>query len=95
MNKENQHNGFILVPYDEFRDLRNKVDQLIALVKSDHKNPHEINGWIPEAEAMRMLNRKSTWFHHHGKDLLGGVRRGKSWWYPIKNINEYIENGKI
>ena len=82
-------------------------DQLTAAVKEamksvlsiDYKkekqeNVTQLGEYVSQYEAMKMLNRKTTWFHNKRKSgELPAKKSANQWWYKKSDLENFINNG--
>ena len=70
---------------------------IMEMIQSDtnvsSKNK-SVGDYIPQSEAMKTLNRKTTWFHLKRKSgELPATKSGNQWWYLKDDIESFVKNG--
>ncbi len=58
------------------------------------KESNVVGDYVPQREAMKILNRKTTWFHLKRKSgELTAVKSANQWWYKLSDLQNYVKNG--
>lgn len=86
---------FILVPQEKIKELENKLDQLLAIVKDNAGKNRQIGDWIPEKEAQVMLGFKTTtlWTMRR-RGLIKSSKIRSKVYYSKSSIVKYLETGR-
>ena len=87
-------NTFTFLPTEDVNELKQlAIDVREVLAKLNNgTNPSALGEWIPEAEAQKILGRKTTWFYNkRNSGELAGRKRGNKWWYAKSEILKFIE----
>ena len=77
-------------------ELIEAIHDLRAIQKEigHHGVKDPLNGFIPESQAMEILERGSTWFWQKRKSQeLIGIKAAGRWYYRLTEIQNFIKNG--
>jgi hypothetical protein len=94
-----QNPNFNLVYFNK-EELKQVVMEVFSevITQVEKKQPSEepLGGMISQKEAMKLLNRKTTWFHYKRvSGELPAIKSGNQWWYNIEDIQQFIKSGTI
>lgn len=86
--------SLVLVPESFLQSLAQKQDEILSLLQNRSKEIE--NGFITEKQAMKLFNRRSTWFWQMRKcGALPYSKVGKSIYYSLKDIEALLESSKV
>lgn len=92
----NQNKVFLMVDRDELKEIvEESIRKTINNVKSTPKEEvMQLGKYIPQSEAMKILNRKTTWFHLKRKSgELVAKKSANQWWYRREDLENYVSKG--
>jgi len=54
----------------------------------------QLGEYVPQVVAMKILSRKTTWFHTKRKsgELLA-IKSANQWWYKRSDLEDYVRRG--
>lgn len=88
-------NQFVMVSQDDWQQLMTKVDTIATSLGNNKTKLNPIGDYITEKEAKELLGRGTTWFWNKRKSKeLNGRKSGNVWYYSVKEIQHFVENGK-
>jgi hypothetical protein len=95
--KINNESTILMVEKNELEELIQKaITDLIPTLNVGRQDNKSVGNYIPQSEAMKLLNRKTTWFHLKRKSgELPAKKSGNQWWYRREDIEAFIENGNV
>lgn len=97
MNKE-RAKIFMMVDRDQLKEI---VEQSVRKAISQKANVNQVRGsqlgdFIPQSEAMKILNKKTTWFHLKRKSgELPAIKSANQWWYKKEDLEAFVKNGCV
>ena len=81
-------------PLDELIKAAQDFRRMQELLEKDTSSG-ALGDYIPEEEAMKLLGRGKTWFWDKRKSgELPGKKAAGRWYYRLKDIQKYIEDGR-
>lgn len=89
-------NTFYLIPKEALDDLIQAIQDIrrIQAMLEKSCNSDALGDYIPEEDAMKLLGRGKTWFWSKRKSgELPGKKAAGRWYYQLRVINKYIQNG--
>ena len=87
---------FMLVQTDQLKELIENAVRKALEVKKEVviEEQTQLGEYVPQVRAMKILNRKTTWFHNKRKSgELIAVKSANQWWYKRSDLEEYVVNG--
>lgn len=87
----------MVVEKEELEEIvKNAIREMVQFnTKTENKNKG-VGDYIPQSEAMKTLNRKTTWFHLKRKSgELPATKSGNQWWYLKEDIESFVRNGIV
>ena len=87
----------MVVEKEELEEIvKNAIREMIESNATKQNNGKSVGDYIPQSEAMKTLNRKTTWFHLKRKSgELPATKSGNQWWYLKDDIESFIKNGIV
>lgn len=97
-NRELQEKSFVIVPVAWLNELMERQNSILQLL--NQSNPISSNNcladYISEKDAMKMLNKKTTWFWNmRDSRKLKAYKIGNTNYYMKINILELLENNYL
>ncbi len=89
---------FMMVEKDQLLELiENAVRKGLSVKqKPKEEKQDELGEYVPQIKAMKILNRKTTWFHLKRKTgELTARKSANQWWYKRRDLENYIKNGIV
>lgn len=84
----------ILEKEDLLEAIEEKLQQFFPKNKTE-EDISTVGEYISQQQAMKMLNRKTTWFYNSRKSgELPAIKSGNGWWYKLEDIEKFIKSGK-
>jgi len=85
--------SMIIVPEEFLKSIKDKQDMILSLLQS--RDLVKLSEFITEKEAMKMFNRKSTWFWEMRKNRqLPYSKIGRTIYYSRAELNALLEKNK-
>jgi len=88
---------FVLIPEEVMNELIQAIKDLKMLKETLEKgnNSDALGDYIPEEQAMELLDRGKTWFFNKRKSgELPGKKAAGRWYYKKEDIIKFIQNGR-
>ena len=87
----------LMVEKSELEEIiKGAISDLVPAIKKSSQDEKSVGEYIPQSEAMKILNRKTTWFHLKRKsDELPATKSGNQWWYKKEDIESFVKNGNV
>jgi len=83
-----------LIPEEFLLNIINGQDKIIKLL--ENKPGNAINGYISEKEAMKLLNKKVTWFWQmRSSGQLKFKRIGQTVYYSMNDITQLLKTDSL
>jgi hypothetical protein len=84
----------ILHKEDLLEAIEEKLQQFLPRNNAE-EDISAVGEYISQQQAMKMLNRKTTWFYNSRKSgELPAIKSGNGWWYKLEDIEKFISNGR-
>jgi hypothetical protein len=91
---KNENLNFLVLPEEKWEELLTKVDTIATSLGNNKTKLNPIGDYITEKEAKELLGRGTTWFWNKRKSKeLNGRKSGNVWYYSVREIQKFIENG--
>ncbi|MCF8374160.1 MAG: helix-turn-helix domain-containing protein [Bacteroidales bacterium] len=75
--------------------VREAISEVIGQMGPSNQESNSIGEFVSLKEAMKILGRKTTWFHNKRESgELPATKSGNQWWYQKEDILRFIKNGK-
>ena len=93
---ENTDFNFVYFNKDELSQVVKEVfTEFMTNLEEAPLDKGKLEGIISQEEAMKMLGRKTTWFHNKRiSGELPAIKSANKWWYKKSIIQKFIENGR-
>ena len=95
MNTEN-NKIFMMVDKDQLQEVvESAMRKVLSFdTKSQSQEVKQLGDYISQSEAMKMLNRKTTWFHLKRKSgELSAKKSANQWWYKRSDLENFVNGG--
>jgi hypothetical protein len=95
MNENYYHSIYYLIPKEALDDLIQAIKDIrrIQAMFEDNNSSEVLGNYISEDDAMKLLDRKKTWFFNKRKSgELPGRKAAGRWYYDKTDIRNYIKN---
>ena len=90
----NSINQFAMIKEDTLSEMISSLERIERKLDTNSKTNAALGDYITEKEAMKILNRKTTWFFNkRTSGELKGKKAGNVWYYKINDIKKFIDNG--
>jgi hypothetical protein len=87
--------GLVLVPQTFLDEISETQNRILELLSEEKEGSNSIGDFIPEAEAAKLLGRKTTWFWKLRKaGTLGFTKVGNKVFYSKQDILDLLQRNK-
>jgi hypothetical protein len=95
--KISQTSTLVIMDKEELKEtFREIITDLVPSIEMSKRQEKSVGEHIPQSEAMRILNRKTTWFYLKRKSgELPAKKSGNQWWYLKEDIEAFVKNGEV
>ena len=88
---KSNNSSFCMIPEEVLDNLVAKQDRILELLEV--KKDAALNGFVPEKQAMELINKKSTWFWQMRKTgQLPFKKIGKTIYYSLNDLYSLLQN---
>ena len=87
---------YVMVERNELQEiLESAIKNIVGKEETEKESEiKQIGGYVSQREAMKLLNRKNTWFHTKRKSReLIGKKSANQWWYKRSELENYLKKG--
>jgi hypothetical protein len=94
-NYKQQDQGLRLVPQEFLEEISEKQELILELLSGERESNQTLGDFISEADASKMLGRKTTWFWNlRKKGILPFTKVGNKVFYAKQDILKMLEQNK-
>ena len=94
--KDENNKYFMMVDKDDLQEVVERAMRkvLSSEAKVQTNEVKQLGEYVPQSEAMKMLNRKTTWFHLKRKSgELIAKKSANQWWYKKSDLENFVTSG--
>ncbi len=91
-----ENNLFMMVDKDQLQEVVETAVRNALNTKSESPRAEsdQLGEYVSQMVAMKILNRKTTWFHLKRKSgELTAIKSANQWWYKRSDLEDYVKNG--
>ena len=91
-----ENNMFMMVDKAQLQEVVETAVRKALNSKSESpkSESNQLGEYVSQAVAMKILNRKTTWFHLKRKSgELSAIKSANQWWYKRSDLEDYVKNG--
>ena len=91
-----ENNVFMMVDKNQLEEVvESAVRKAMDTKKETSKEEtNQLGEYVSQIVAMRILNRKPTWFHLKRKSgELPAIKSANQWWYKRSDLEDYVKRG--
>lgn len=86
---------YVIIPYPAMDELMKRLGKIEKMLEDSKSRDGPLGNYITEKDAMKLLDKGTTWFWNQRKaGTLKGKKAGNCWYYQYSDIILFIDNGK-
>ena len=90
------NNVFMMVDKDQLEEVVENAVRKAMNIKAEtpKEESDQLGEYVSQIIAMKILNKKTTWFHLKRKSgELTAIKSANQWWYKRSDLENYVKRG--
>ena len=94
-NPKQSDQGLLLVPQNFLEEISERQEQILTILSEERESNQSLGDFISEAEAAKLLGRKTTWFWNLRKQgIMPFTKVGNKVFYAKQDILKMMEKNR-